>query len=375
MKEIQPLRLRVVDNLRAFHALAPEWRAVHAASEEQCPFLTWEWLYHWTTHYLGEDRLWILLVVDAKDRLRGIAPFCLRRTRCRPWGTYREVAFLGSRGVGSAYLDIIAALNDKASVLACLGEYLLHQTSEAWDIVTLARLPSESMTIDAFQNRFDGAGKVAAIVEQTCYPTIDLPATVEAYRGAMRPSLRRTLQRKRRYLEQQGTITYRRTASAGDIAGAVETLSALHQKRWATPSHQGGAFGDSRFRAFHGEITRLFHTQGWLDISFLCLNGNPIAGIYGYRHERTYYYYLPGFDPEQAAKGSPGMVLLADCIEQAISQGCCRFDLLQGAARYKMTWAQRSRRCLSLRLYNRTWRALALHLLESTKHGAKILLR
>lgn len=375
MNELQPLRVSVVDDLNAFHTLATEWSALHAASDTNSPFLTWEWLYHWTMTYLGDERLWILLFRDSDDRLRGIAPFCVRQKRYGPWTAFREVAFLGSRGVGSVYLDVIAARGDKPSVLACLGKYLFLEASTQWDIVTLAQLPAESVTVDLLQEQIDAAGKVAAIVDHSCCPTMDLPPSIEAYRGAMRPSLRRSLQRKRHYLEQQGTVTYRRTSSDDDVSTAMNTFSALHQKRWATRSRQGGAFQDNRFRAFHAEIAQRFHMRGWLDITFLCLNGSPVAGIYGYRHERTYYYYLPGFDPEPAAKGSPGMLLLSHRIEQAIEEGCRRFDLLQGPAGYKMTWANQSTRCLSLRLYNRTWPALALHLFEGAKQGMKILLR
>ncbi|MBS0170008.1 MAG: GNAT family N-acetyltransferase [Nitrospira sp.] len=371
MNELRPLLVRVVDDLPTFHALAEQWRAIHTASDSPSLFLTWEWLYHWTTQYLGEERLWILLFIDADEQLRGIAPFYVRRTHRRLWGCYREVAFLGSRGVGSTYLDVIAARADKRAVLACLCEYLF-QASQQWDIVTLAHLPAESITVDLLQEQFDRRGKVAAIMDHTGCPIVDLATCVAAHREALRPSLRRTLQRKRRYLEQQGTVTYSR---GDDIGAALDLFRELHQKRWAARSPQGGAFRDSRFRAFHTEITRAFHAQGRLDFSFLCLDGTPLAGIYGYRHEHTYYYYLPGFDPEQAAKGSPGMLLLAHCMEQAIEEGCRRFDFLQGPAGYKMTWADRSTRCLSLRLYNRTPSALALHLVESIKRGAKILLR
>lgn len=374
MNELRPLLVRVVDDLPSFHALADQWRAVHRDSDNSSLFLTWEWLYHWTTHYLGENRLWILLFMDAEQQVRGIAPFYVRRTRLGWWGSYREVAFLGSRGVGSTYLDVIAAREDKPSVLACLCDYLF-QASQEWDLVTLAHLPAESATVDVLHDRFNAAGKVLAIVDHIAYPTMDLPACVAVYREALRPSLRRTLQRKRRYLEQQGTVTYWEVAGEDDVCAALDTFSELHNKRWATRSRQGGAFRDGRFRAFHAALARAFHAQGWFDLSFLCLNGSPLAAIYGYRYEGTYHYYLPGFDPEQAAKGSPGMLLLAHRIEQAIEEGCRRFDFLQGAAAYKMTWAQRSSRCLSLRLYNRTGSALAVHLLDSIKRGAKILLR
>lgn len=175
MNELQPLRVSVINNLDAFHALASEWRALHDGSDANSPFLTWEWLYHWTITYLSDDRLWILLFMDSDDRLRGIAPFCVRQKRYGPWATYREVAFLGGRGVGSVYLDVIAARGDKPSVLACLCNYLFLEASTEWDIVTLAPVPSESVTVDLLQEQFDIAGKVASIIGHTCCPTMDLP--------------------------------------------------------------------------------------------------------------------------------------------------------------------------------------------------------
>lgn len=375
MNETLPLQVRVVDSLQEFQAMAPKWQALLRTSESNSLFLTWEWLYHWAKQYLADHRLWILVVTDPHQNLFGIAPLYIRRMRGRPWDGCREVAFLGSEGVGSTYLDVLACRAYKEAVLACLYEYLFGQASNEWDIITLGALPAESSTLDMMHARLDEAGKVSAIVKQTCCPQMALPLSVDAYWRTLRPSLRYTLQRKRKYLERQGTVAYRQAKCGEDIDTAWNAFTALHQMRWGTRSRGGGAFRDARFCAFHGEIVPRLHNLGWLDLTLLYLNGRPLAGIYGYRHEGTYYYYLPGFDPDRAPKASPGMLLLAHCIERAIEAGCHRVDLLQGHAHYKMNWARHLTRCLSVRIYNRTWRALISHLVDSVKHGAKIVLR
>jgi hypothetical protein len=70
-------------------------------------FLTWEWLYYWATHHLEDGQLRILLAFDEHERLVGIAPFYLRRTKAQGVISVRELRFLGSEAVCSSYLDFI----------------------------------------------------------------------------------------------------------------------------------------------------------------------------------------------------------------------------------------------------------------------------
>ncbi len=72
---------------------------------------------------------------------------------------------------------------------------------------------------------------------------------------------------------------------------------------------------------------------------------------------------------------SPGLLLLHHRIEQAIREGLRTIDLLQGAQPYKLAWSSEVRRSVTLRLYNRSVRALALKLLDSAKQAMKILVR
>ena len=117
-------------------------------------FLTWEWLYLWTKHYLGGDRLRILLLLDDDQRLVGIAPFYLRTTKAQGLIPLRELRFLGSETVCSSYLDVIVSERHTPAVLRSLCGYLFNQARSDWDILTLSEVPTESSTFDLWNKLF-----------------------------------------------------------------------------------------------------------------------------------------------------------------------------------------------------------------------------
>lgn len=62
-------------SLERFKGLVLEWEQVLRTVPGHSLFLTWEWSYIWTKHYLRETAgSWILLILDDHERLVGIAP-------------------------------------------------------------------------------------------------------------------------------------------------------------------------------------------------------------------------------------------------------------------------------------------------------------
>ena len=137
----------------------------------------------------------------------------------------------------------------------------------------------------------------------------------------------------------------------------------------------GGCFQSERFSAFHRDVSRILSQMGWLRLDFLILNGEKIAGIYGFFYGRRYSFYLPGLNPGISPEASPGLLLLFDRIQRAIQEECQEFDLLQGTAHYKLAWADSMKRLLTLTLYNKNLRASVLKMVESGKAAVKILAR
>lgn len=366
------LSIRVVGTLEELGGLSDQWSRLLAETSSNRIFLTWEWLYTWARHYLGKSRLFVLVVCE-EDRVVGIAPLLIRRTR--EYGVpLRRVEFLGTEEVCSSYLDVIAKDDKRKQVLAEIYGYLYADAKGLWDVLCLAEIPAESPTVDILYETVQEKGKVIEIVGQTCCPLITLTGSEEDFLNGISANARYNLRRKRARLEKQGQVAYDRASLTGDVQKDMDAFIQLHRMRWEHKG-DGGSFKSRRFSEFHKEVVDVFSRRGWVRLDFLALDGEKVAGIYGYSYNGRYYFYLPGLNPHIAPEASPGTLLLFECVGRAIRDGCKEFDLLRGPADYKMAWADGLRRSLTLKLYNRTIRAAASKLLENTKGILKVLVR
>src|SRR5262245_61781950 len=76
---------------------------------------------------------------------------------------------------------------------------------------------------------------------------------------------------------------------------------------------------------------------GWARYHRLSVDGRSIAWHVGLAFRDRWYWWIPAHDQSRAAF-SPGKVLLALLIEQAIQSGVSELHLLTGAQRYKLDW-------------------------------------
>lgn len=353
--------------------LREQWNSLLKETTSDNIFLTWEWLYTWSKHYLGPHKLWVILVYKENNQLVGIAPLYILKAKLGGI-SIREMKFLGTEEVSSSYLDFIVSERNKIAVLRHIYLYLHGEASGLWDILTLSEIPAESSSIEYWVASIQEAGKLIDIVGTTICPIIKLSGHLEDFLQGISSNERYNLRRKRKRFDQEGQVTMVRASRVQDIHNTFDDFIRLHQMRWDGKG-SGGVFRSDRFLRFHWELTTVLSEQGRAHLDFLLLNGKKAAGIYGYTYNRRFYFYLPGFDPTVVPKASPGILLLFHCIEEAIKDECEEFDLLRGAAPYKMAWANSLRRTLTLRNYNKNIRGAASKLLKTQKDCLKILLR
>ena len=66
--------------------------------------------------------------------------------------------------------------------------------------------------------------------------------------------------------------------------------------------------------------------------------GTRTAAVhYGFQAGTRAYYYIGGFDPELATL-SPGKLITASALEEAITEGATTYDFLGGREEYKYEW-------------------------------------
>ena len=115
--------VEIIDELRDFEALRPQWTELLTTSATAGPFLTWEWTYGWWTHLRERSRL-NLIVVRAGGQLVGIAPFRVTR---RPLTWFSSLEFLGTGSAGSDYLDLIVRSGFEGVAIEAIAESITSQ--------------------------------------------------------------------------------------------------------------------------------------------------------------------------------------------------------------------------------------------------------
>jgi CelD/BcsL family acetyltransferase involved in cellulose biosynthesis len=290
------------------------WNGLVARSGLPLPFSTWQFQTTWWRH-LGEGRLHLFGVQDAAADWVGLLPL------------YEADA--GLRLVGGVdvadYLDLIAvAGHEEAAWKALLGAIPAEGRG-----LDLRPVPAASPTVTLLPGLAAAAGLDCRIdVDERC-PVIDLPASWDAYLATLSGKDRHELRRKLRRADGAGArVEVARTP--GGIAAFMDSFLALHRK-----SKVGKArFMDARMERFFRDVGTALAGAGWAALWVLWVESQPAAALFCIEYGGSVGLYNSGFDPEARAL-SPGVVLIARTIEDAIGRGFRRYDFLRGDEPYK----------------------------------------
>jgi len=310
------MKVSIRDRLEAVGASA--WDGLVAASRLRSPFLSWAWQCEWVRTFASDRRLEVRCVEDDAGNLVALLP--LHET------APGSMALIGGADV-SDYLDLISSHGREEEAWTALLE---SRTAErvTWD---LHAVPESSRTVADLPRLASGCGvTVSATVEERC-PVLALPSSWETYLARLSGKHRHELQRKMRRLEREAPEAHASCVSApGEIDARLGDFLALHRS-----SRVGKArFMDERMEQFFRSALAAFAERGAARVWFLDTASGPIASFVTIEWDGTVGLYNSGFRPDRAAL-SPGVVLLAHLIRDAIARGRQKFDFLRGEERYK----------------------------------------
>jgi CelD/BcsL family acetyltransferase involved in cellulose biosynthesis len=345
---------------RDIAAIAEEtWDGLLAASPAATPFSRHCLQEAWWDAYGAKAHEETLVVVDdaGRERIAGIVPLMhrhelepgdvearttLRHEACRelrPVPDSATAVFFGA-SYHADYATVLAAPADLEAVCEAAADYLAGPAPEPWDVVDLRRLrrndPAADALHSAFEVRASHAGWAVSREEEEVCPVLTLPAGLdfEAYLDTLDKKERHEIRRKVRRAEAAGPVSLEKSdGSAADLEAFVD----LHQKRWGAdglfPPTEGGA---ASRRFFAGLIDSCAPT-GIVELHFLTVGGRRIAAGVTMVDAQTVYYYNAGVDPD-ARDLSPGVVMVAWYVKQAIERGARRLDFMRGNEPYKYAW-------------------------------------
>lgn len=203
----------------------------------------------------------------------------------------------------------------------------------------LTSLVEGSPSIACLPRVCSGLGYMFRMEETDRSPYIPLPASFEGYLSLLGTKERHELRRKlRRASVSLPGLAFRVTRTLEEYARDFASFIALHRS-----SNTGKAeFMDDRMEEFFREMSEGFFSAGLLRLAFLSREGRDIASAFQIAWNGALLLYNSGFDPAYR-EASPGLVLVARCIEDAIRNGFREYDFLRGRERYKYDLGGRDR--------------------------------
>ncbi|MGH7318453.1 MAG: GNAT family N-acetyltransferase [Candidatus Rokuibacteriota bacterium] len=295
------------------------WNRLLARSATVVPFLTWQFQTTWWQAF-SEGSLCLLGVQDAAAEWIGALPLY---ESSGPDGQVLRV--VGGVDVAD-YLDLVAVAGHEEVAWKAL---LATLADSPWRAVELRPIPVASPSLLVLPTLAHAAGLSCRIDRADRCPVINLPPTWEGYLAHLSSKDRHELRRKLRRADgARPRVEVARTPAG--IGALMDSFLALHRK-----SKVGKArFMDTRMEGFFRMMGAAMAGAGWAALWLLWLGERAAAALFCLEYGETVGLYNSGFDPEARAL-SPGVVLIARTIEDAISRGYRRYDFLRGDEPYK----------------------------------------
>jgi CelD/BcsL family acetyltransferase involved in cellulose biosynthesis len=300
--------------------LEPEWWALWQQMPEGTPFQSPAWLIPWWDSF-APGALHIV-AIRREGELAGLAPL------------YLETGPLGGRvlpiGIGiTDYLGILlhpaCAAAASAAIASAMARSALWQSWETPDLPPqIAALPHPCP-----------AGCDDLLETGEPCPYLPLPQRPEELRSVVPARKRRAIAMSRHRAARRGNVTVLSLADR-PVEAMLADLIRLHRLRWESRG-QPGVLCDARVQAFHARTLPRLERSGMARLYALRIGEDVAAIYYGFAHRGHAYAYLTGMDPAFAHE-SPGTILLAHVIEDAVREGLREFHFLRGGEAYKYGW-------------------------------------
>jgi CelD/BcsL family acetyltransferase involved in cellulose biosynthesis len=313
------LQSRVADGPDWAESLGPAWSELCGNCSSATPFQTFEWQSLWFRHFGGSKRPHIWTAWEGDD-LVGLMPFT------KSFGPWRALRPMGCGA--SDYLHPIALPGREVKVAELLSRDLAKERA-----VHLVDLHQVRET-EPLAKELSASTPGMKLLEQAVCLVLDLPASYDEYLGSLGKSLRYDVKRLDKFAAE-GRVRIC-DVEPSNAESAMKTFFDFHGKRWRNRGLPG-AFATSRAKRFHLEWAKVASEKGILRMSLLSVNENLAGVIYAMAFGDCAYFYQSGFDPAQKSV-SPGTLLVAHAIRNAIREGKKRFDFLRGDEPYKRRW-------------------------------------
>ena len=300
----------------------PEWRQLLNRDPNRHIFATQEWNRLWWEEF-GAGKELIVLTMRRGTETIGIVPL------------YRKIedgrAILRFNGGIDLtdYLGPVCSASDRDDVASALVDWLI-RTDTAWDEFDAHNMPVPFGFAELLVDHVDRRGLEFRLDQEETSAVLLLPADWSGYLGRLRSKERHELKRKRRRIGREHPDARLRTATEETLEIDLKTFVEMHR---GAHGHKGH-FMSPDVAGFFERVGRAFSSLGWLRLDFLEVGDRAVASAFSFELDDRLYLYNSAYEPD-AARLSPGLILVSFLLESAFERGLTAFDFLRGPERYK----------------------------------------
>jgi CelD/BcsL family acetyltransferase involved in cellulose biosynthesis len=327
--------------MASLQTMRGEWEDLWNRVPGTITFQRPDWILVWIQTFCPREPF--LLTVRKNGKLIAVAPFIFYE-RYSNHGQRERVLGLMGGGV-SDYLDILIDPGHIQEAMAALWDKI-YAVESRWDVVEFTDLAPSSCLLPTA----DWLLKSAVQKHDYC-SFISLPTKSENLKCVIPPHKWENVRNARNRLQRAGGGTIE-IANENTLDAALDGLFQLHRARWAQECLPG-VLREESVRNFHRRIAPALLKKDVLRLHTLRVNGSCIASAYSFFEGEQTLCYLHGYDP-QYAHLSPGTLIIAAVIEDAMRAEKKAVNFLRGQEEYKKSWGVRQENTFCLRVESRS---------------------
>jgi CelD/BcsL family acetyltransferase involved in cellulose biosynthesis len=335
--------LRQVD---AVKALQSEWDALAKRDTRDGFFRTPGWYLSWMQFIRPDARPFVIGIRSSEGRLIGLAPLCEYRFADQGF-RLKAIGFGGRDVVSGDFLDFLADPSERPEVLRAILDFLGKERGR-WDLLVLGEMLRDGDLKTAGESWGRQNGMACRVQEERICPYIALPESFDAFLQGISESMRYHIRRRTRDVLEKHGGRLEVCSAPTQLRAGIDALIHLHLDRWHMEG-KSGTLGRSGFKEFLQQICTA-PPDGANSRLFLLMHENRVVGaLLMIHYGGSALYYQAGWDPQSPLmRFSPGVVLMAHSVQDAIHQGLRHYEFLRGEESYKFRWTKTYRTTVTL---------------------------
>ncbi len=320
------LRVEVASTRDRWLAVRADWNALVERSPAPSPMLSHEWITAFVDDFAPRRRLHCSLVYRGATLVGGAALAWERR-----W--FHGLPYVTLASLSNEHSQRFDLLADGPDALGALWSHL--RSVPGWDLLELKDVPS------------GGAGEdLARLAARDGWPvgrweSMRTPFVPLGEAPRIGAKLRQNLRRRRRKLEEVGSVRLEENGGGDGLDELLEEGFALEASGWKGKAGTAIACEPST-RGFYRELARAAARRGWLALYGLRAGDRLVAFHFGLRHRGRYFLPKPAYD-ETLGACSPGQLLVEAVLERCRESSLAEFDFLGPSMPWKRDWTEAER--------------------------------